>query len=72
MDNTVTLRGIVRGRKTIEVQDEKLEEWLNQEVTLTIKRRRKNLKVATEMLDEMREGSDIGYKRVERSRLYRV
>jgi hypothetical protein len=70
MDNTVTVRGIVRGGKTIEVQGEKLDGWLDQEVTLTIKRRRKNRKVLKEMLDEMKEGMALGYVKVERSSLY--
>jgi len=72
MDNTVTVRGIVRGGKTIEVQGEKLDGWLDQEVTLTIKRRRKNRKILKEMLDEMKEGIALGYVKVERSSLYRV
>jgi uncharacterized protein YjhX (UPF0386 family) len=72
MDNTVTVRGIVRGGKTIEVQGEKLDGWLDQEVTLTIKRRRKNRKVLKEMLDEMKEGMALGYVKVERSSLYRA
>jgi uncharacterized protein YjhX (UPF0386 family) len=72
MDNTVTVRGIVRGGKTIEVQGEKLDGWLDQEVTLTIKRRRKNRKVLKEMLEEMKEGMALGYVKVERSSLYRV
>ena len=72
MDNTVTVRGIVRGGKTIVVQGEKLDGWLNQEVTLTIKRRRKNRKVSKEMLDEMKEGIALGYVKVERSSLYRA
>jgi uncharacterized HAD superfamily protein len=72
MDNTVTVRGIVRGGKTIEVQGEKLDGWLDQEVTLTIKRRRKNRKVLKEMLEEMKEGMALGYVKAERSSLYRV
>ena len=72
MDNTVTVRGIVRGGKTIEVQGEKLDGWLDQEVTLTIKRRKKNRKVLKEMLDEMKEGMALGYIKVERSSLYRA
>jgi hypothetical protein len=72
MDNTVTVRGIVRGGKTIEVQGEKLDGWLDQEVTLTIKRRRKNRKILKEMLDEMKEGMALGYIKVERSSLYRA
>lgn len=72
MDNTVTVRGIVRGGKTIEVQGEKLDGWLDQEVTLTIKRRRKNRKILKEMLDVMKEGIALGYVKVERSSLYRV
>ena len=71
MDSTITLRGIVKSRKTIEVQDGRLNDWLNQEVTLTIKKS-KHLKAVTEMLDEMREGQNIGYKRIERTQLYRV
>ena len=71
MDSTITLRGIVKSRKMIEVQDGRLNDWLNQEVTLTIKKS-KHLKTVTEMLDEMREGQNIGYKRIERTQLYRV
>jgi|GEM_PF-4426986 len=72
MDNTVTVRGIVRGGKTIEVQGEKLDGWINQEVTLTIKRRRKNRKVLKEMLDEMKRGMALGYVKVDRNSLYRA
>jgi len=70
MDNIVTLRGVVRDKRIIEVQ-ERLDDWLDQEVTLTIKKR-KNLKAAKEMLDEMKEGKNIGYKRIKRDQLYRV
>ena len=71
MDNIVTLRGIVRNKRMIEVQDERLDDWLNLEVTLTIKKR-KNMKAATEILHEMKEGKNIGYKRIGREQLYRV
>ena len=71
MENIITVKGVVRGRRTIEVHSEKLVDWLDEEVTLTIKRR-KNVKAVMEMLNEMREGSDVGYERTERSSLYRV
>lgn len=71
MGNRMTARGIVRGSKTIEIQDENLDDWVDQEVILTIKRK-KNLSAAEQMLAEMKKGGDIGYEKIDRSGLYRV
>lgn len=72
MENTITLRGRIKDGKTIELKNDILNEWKNQEVVVILKRDKKTSSTIKEMLDEMKKGKNIGYTRIKRDEIYRV
>lgn len=70
MNKTITLKGKIKDGKIIEILDEKLDTWIDEEVIIVIKRAKK-LACTEEMLKEMLVGKDIGYVKINRKDIYR-
>jgi len=70
MNKTITLKGKIKDGKIIEILDEKLDTWIDEEVIIVIKRAKK-LARTEEMLKEMLVGKNIGYVKINRKDIYR-
>ena len=70
MNKTITLKGKIKDGKIIEILDERLDTWIDEEVIIVIKRAKK-LASTEEMLKEMLVGKNIGYVKINRKDIYR-
>jgi len=72
MGNIITLRGKIKNSRLIELENDLLNDWKNQEVVISIKKGEKGPSTIKKMLDEMKIGKNIGYVRIKRDEIYRV
>lgn len=70
MNKTITRKGKIKNGKIIEILDEKLDTWIDEEVIVVIKRAKKSASTE-EMLKEMLVGKNIGYIKIDRKDIYR-
>lgn len=70
MNKTITRKGKIKNGKIIEILDEKLDTWIDEEVIVVIKRVKKSASTE-EMLKEMLVGKNIGYIKIDRKDIYR-
>jgi predicted amino acid-binding ACT domain protein len=71
MEKTITLRGKIKDNRIIELENDLLSDWKNQEVIVSIKKDKKNFSAIKEMLDEMKTGKNVGYVRIKREEIYK-
>jgi hypothetical protein len=69
MSKIITAKGRIKDSKIIEILDKGLDNWINEEVTVIVKKAKKT--TTKEMIDEMKIGKDIGYRKINREDIYR-